>query len=68
MSDLRYQGIIGDVIEASDIARDEGVSPETAFEIQRERAAIREQEYRDALAEADKIIRVDFVSRTRIEK
>jgi hypothetical protein len=68
MSD-RYSGITGALFEASDIARDEGVSVDTAFEIQRERAAQREQEYRDAIADAESnVIYMDFVSRTRLEK
>jgi hypothetical protein len=53
MSDLRYSGITGAIFEASDIARDEGVAVERAFEIQRERAAQREQDYRDAIAEVE---------------
>jgi hypothetical protein len=50
---MKYEGMLGYVTEASDIARDEGVSAEAAFEIQRQRAAQREQEYRDAIAEIE---------------
>jgi hypothetical protein len=67
MSDLRYAGMTGYVTEACDIARDEGVSIETAFAIQQQRAAHREQEYRDAIAEIESnvIYGVDFAKGRR---
>ncbi|HLG85139.1 MAG TPA: hypothetical protein VKY22_29425 [Bradyrhizobium sp.] len=50
MSDDRYSGITGHLIEASDFMDEELVNYADALEIQRERAARREQEYRDAIA------------------
>jgi hypothetical protein len=44
----KYMGITGAIIEAADIAQDEGVSIETAFEIQSQRSAERLQAYLDA--------------------
>ena len=53
MSDIRYAGITGGLLEASDIMRDRGVNVEKAFRLQRHRAARREQEYRDAIQEIE---------------
>lgn len=51
---MKYGGILGSISEASDIAKELGVSPEEAAKIQRERAALREQ-HREALAESNVI-------------
>jgi hypothetical protein len=68
MSD-RYSGLTGNVIEANDIAAEHGLSFGAALVIQRERAAHREQEYRDVCdAIESNVIYADFVSRTRLEK
>ncbi len=68
MSDL-YSGITGNVIEASDIARDLGCTVAESFEYQSMVADLRHQAYLDAIAEIESnVIRVDFVSRTRLEK
>jgi hypothetical protein len=62
---MRYEGMLGHVTEACDIAKEEGVSTETAFAIQRQRAAQREQEYRDAIQEIESnvIYGVDFFNK-----
>ena len=69
MTNPKYMGLTGAIIEAGDIARDEGVSYASAMEIQAQRSAHRLQEYLDSIAEAESnVIHVDFVSRTRLEK
>jgi hypothetical protein len=51
--DDRFSGITGNVIEANDIAAEHGLSFGAALEIQRERAAQREQEYKDVVQEIE---------------
>ena len=53
MDNPMYSGITGGLIEAGDISRELGISYGEAMVIQQERAASREQEYRDAIADAE---------------
>jgi hypothetical protein len=65
----RYSGITGSILEASDVAKERGITYAEALAIQQFCAAHNEQEYRDAIAEVEgSVIHVDFVSRTRLEK
>jgi hypothetical protein len=52
-AESRYSGLTGGLLEASDIADEQRITYAEALAIQRERAAHREQEYRDAIAEAE---------------
>jgi hypothetical protein len=53
MTDLKYMGITGAVIETGDIAKERGITYGEAMSTQRKRARRRDQEYRDAIAEVE---------------
>jgi hypothetical protein len=48
-----YLGMLGNVTEASDIHAETGCTVDQAFEIQSHLAALREQEYLDAISEIE---------------
>jgi hypothetical protein len=52
-AESRYSGLTGHLLETSDIMAEKSVTYAEALTIQQERAAHREQEYRDAIAEAE---------------
>jgi hypothetical protein len=63
-----YMGMLGAVTEACDIHRETGCSVAESFEVQTHLAALRDQEYRDAIEAAERVIYYDFRLRTRLEK
>ena len=62
---MLYTGLLADISEAADIARECECSAENAFEIQAWLAEWREQEYRDTLRATDNVIYVNFCRREK---
>jgi hypothetical protein len=60
----RYGGITGAVFETGDIASELGISYGEAMPIQEQRAALRAQEYLDAIAEIESNV-IQFRPRAR---
>ena len=65
MSEPKYTSLMGAIEEACDIKDETGCTVAESFEIQSHLAALRDQEYRDAITEIEDnvIYGVDFINK-----